>query len=109
MSPGERTAKLAEINKLWKKSAVCPGCAGEGCPSCDGTGIRITRYALVTRPPEPRSILWCIEHAQTERELQVGLMSALTKTQASKKTKKRWRAAAERRLGELRAQQIVRI
>jgi len=60
--------------------------------------------------PDPllkASILDHIRSAKTGKELHSNLLRAL-KLDASQKTRRKWKKAAEQRLGDLRAQSIVR-
>lgn len=60
------------------------------------------------RPTQGKhSILWHIAHARTAEEIHQNLLRAMLLA-ASKDTKKKWRKAAEQKLGALRAEQIVR-
>ncbi len=55
------------------------------------------------------SILSRIRHAKNVKVLHDNLRRALREVPAKAKTKKRWKRAAELRLGELRLEQIVKV
>ena len=59
-------------------------------------------------PPLRVSILEHIQTAKTREELRRNVLRALEQTNASMGTRRKWQKAAGRKLGELRAQGIVR-